>query len=265
MITLKIVDIDINVARKQANKKNERTIMKKISILGVCLGMFIASFWSMKAEATEPNTNLIGTFDLNETKEDEDINPILILESYSINTDNIVYGNDYTLHLVFKNESKKSDVSNILVTYAASSTMPYVTPTYGNVNNFYIDEIAAESTYEMDLSICIISSKSGYVQIPFSFTYTANDQVHNTSNSYISFKISSGTGKPVTNLQDETEEYDQNTQESGPSATNQNTTGDTSSETNSSSGFDSTTIIMGVAVIVAILALFGLIFGRKKK
>lgn len=229
--------------------------MKKLAILGVCIGLLTASFQGMNVHAAELNKEeTVATW----TAPEMDVNPIVVLDSYSMDTSSIVYGNDYNLHLVFQNESKLADATNILVSYGSPNQS--VIPTYGEVSKFYIDEIKAGEVYEMDLPICIISSTSGYVQMQFDMEYTANQEVYDVKASNITFKVSSGSSRVV--LEDVTEETEE-TVTSVPettTGTNQVTVAPSSSNT----GLDSSTIIMGIGVIVIILGLFGLIFGRKK-
>lgn len=79
--------------------------------------------------------------------------PKLVLESYEVVTKQLTAGNDGVVRLVIKNESKKIDALNVLLSYVSVEDKIY--PVYGKSNQVYIGKIAAGQKVSVDVHVSV--------------------------------------------------------------------------------------------------------------
>lgn len=190
------------------------------------------------------------------SEEDVSINPFVVIESYEVENTNLQYGDETVLHLTLTNESKTTDIHELLISYASQNAS--IVPVYGQTNTVYVDQIEAGKSITLDIPIAILSSTSGYVQMEFQMQYTANMKVYSNNNNFIVFRISTADRDQI-HLND-TDSIETETTVIGSTNDQANQTENTE-QTQS----ETTTIVGIIGVIILLLALFGIVFGRKKK
>lgn len=235
------------------DKNRNRKTKKWIYLIGF---MALICFCKTSVYATEENTKVE-----NSKNRNTDLNPLVILDSYTLDNSDVVYGENNMLHIKFKNVSQIEDATNILVSYTSENQI--VVPVYGEANLIYIDKIPAGETDTVDLPICVLASTTGYVQMNFSMQYTANNTIRNSVTNMITFMVRVGNSFRQDSLLElnEPEEVIVETDSKIETGTQVIYQQDSQEEM----GVDTTTILVGVMVTVVLLSLFGLVFGRSKK
>lgn len=189
-----------NADIREGSWEAERTIMKKLLslIISMCMFLALVSVQNVKADESETmeQTNKSEP-DYVQTRE---IDPKLIIESYELENNNIVFGDETTLHVTLKNMSKTHSENEVLVSYSSNAE---VVPAEGYSNQFYIESIAPQETVKIALPVSVISSKTGYITISFALRYAIADEelkqvINNTT--FITIPIVTGGELEIDNV-----------------------------------------------------------------
>lgn len=109
--------------------------------------------------------------------------PQVGLTSYRLNNENVVLGEDNSIHLEFTNYSNQYPVTDVLVSFSSENYA--VVPVYGKSNQVYISEIATNSTAEIDVPITIVGHEYGYTSLTLAVEYCAGGVLFNNQKMYI--------------------------------------------------------------------------------
>ena len=123
--------------------------------------------------------------------------PQVGLDSYYLNNEKVVLGEDNSIHLEFCNQSRYP-VSDIMISFSSENNT--VVPTYGESNQLYISKIGAKETVGVDFPINIVNHVNGYATMSFSIEYCVGTQVLSNNMSYIVIPIDTVEKISIKNL-----------------------------------------------------------------
>ena len=109
----------------------------------------------------------------------------LVLDSYEL-SDDYKMGEDTSIKVVFRNTDASYYIRNVLIN--CSSNGNTVIPVEGKSNQFFVESIRPNETYEVEIPIIITHSESGYASMNFSVEYMSDDTRWSAS-SYIVFPV----------------------------------------------------------------------------
>lgn len=89
-----------------------------------------------------------------------DRRPRILLDSYKITEGRLTPGGTVEIKFTFKNTSKNVSANNLLITYSGSDNSIY--PDEGEANQFFINEIAANSTESVEIKMRVADSTVVY-------------------------------------------------------------------------------------------------------
>lgn len=119
--------------------------------------------------------------------------PYVEIDSYSIESEAIVPGEEFELNLVFRNTSSSKEIGSCLVTYESPDGS--VEPVYGQSNQFFLKKINAGETEEVTVKL---KANAGIetlsTQLVFSILYADEKDMDNNNTTKIFLPVStSGT------------------------------------------------------------------------
>lgn len=147
--------------------------MRKLLSLFICASMLLALIPAQNVKATEKD-------------------PKLIIEAYSLESTEVVYGEETVLHLTLHNMSATHTESEILLSFSSNGN---VIPAMGLSNQTYIEAIEPDETVDVAIPIIFLSSNDGIVTMTFTIRYAVSDYEVNevlSNTTYISFGITTG-------------------------------------------------------------------------
>ncbi len=115
------------------------------------------------------------------------------IESYTIDTEAVVPGEEFTLELTIKNTSDVNTVGSCLITYESEDGM--IAPVYGESNQIFIDGINPSKTKKVSIKLkaaSLIETLS--TPLVFTISYADENSLQNTLTSRLDLPVStSGT------------------------------------------------------------------------
>lgn len=129
----------------------------------------------------------------------QDLPPKLIIESYHVEGEQLIPGEDFTLKLKIKNTNPYVDAHNVMISYSSSNLVVY--PVYGESNQSFIEKVSAGKSEVVELHMTVLeNANTNVASISIQMDYSSDNSSNSISSSGIILPISASCNMEIRSL-----------------------------------------------------------------